>query len=157
MPKQKAIKTLETLIKRLSSELEKLNATPVNPVIPTVDLVMDAYVSARDEITLLDARKKDIKTTQELRANYLDANMTKLGIRNMASASGPTCFYKKKEFISIADWDTFLEHIKKNERWDLLSKGASKSEVLHIMGEKRTEQPPPGVNYTAVTEVQVRR
>ena len=118
--------------------------------------LQEKFIINRDKIAVLKAEEKVIKSQQDLLEQVMGAKMTHDGTKNQATDSG-SCFFKMSEFVRVEDWDEFFKYIKENEKWELLNRSASKAEVLEFMGDKRTKQPPPGVGYTSITAVQVRR
>jgi len=126
----------------------------------TVDKVVEAYIKTRDTISdikrEMEERMAELEKVQEKRAQWLDAKLREVGVENIRSEHG-TVYYAKKESVRVADWDKVLEHIVMNESWELLNKAVNKTAVLELMGEERDIRKMPGVNYTAVREITVRR
>ncbi len=126
----------------------------------TVEQVIAAYIKTRDEI---DQKKKEFeaslkpeKDLQEKRETYLAGLLTKDGVNTMSADSG-SVFFKRAESVTVQDWDKVWEFIQTNERFDLLTHAVNKTAVLDEMGDEREQAPPPGVKYTAIKKVHVRR
>lgn len=126
----------------------------------TIDAVIAAYIKSRDELDLLKKKFKDeegkIKALQEKRENWLANQLAASGQTSAATPHG-TAFFSSTESVTVADWDVLLDHILTNESYELLERRVSKTAVLEIMGHKRDQTPPPGINYTSIRCVNVRR
>jgi hypothetical protein len=60
-----------------------------------------------------------------------------------------------KRSVTVADWSKFLDHVIATQKWELLGRHASKSEVLTLVDDK---QPlPPGLNFYAETALSIQR
>ena len=88
------------------------------------------------------------------------AQMDTLGLDSVKSKHG-TVYTTVFESVTVADAESFFEYVKQNDAYHLLEKRASKTEVLHIMGDRedsgRPNPPPPGLNYTAIRKLGVRK
>lgn len=126
----------------------------------TIDQVVAAYVSTRDEIKelekALEEKIKPLKELQERREQYLHQQLTDAGAQNIKTKFG-TVYQTRKESVTVADWDAILEWITKSEAWEFLNKAVNKTAVLECMGDERQYPPPPGVNYTAIATVNIRK
>lgn len=127
---------------------------------PTPDQVVAAYVATREEMKRmeegLELRLKPMKELQERREEWLLQQINQSGLKNLPTLHG-TAYITRAESITIADWDLFLQYILENEAWEFLERRASKKAVQELMGEERDRLPPPGVNYTAVQKIGVRK
>lgn len=126
----------------------------------SVDVVIQKYIDTRDEIAEInkeaEARIAVLKEFQVKREAWLKGQLEALGVESLRAAAG-TVFKDKKRFASVADNETFLSWV--HEDWDtrrfFLTKGVSKSMVEDRLA--KGEVPPPGVNYTTVEDVKIRR
>ena len=122
----------------------------------TIDQVTAAYVKSREEIRSLEAQIDKIKEVQGKRETYLLQTLEKDGLQNVKTEHG-TVYKSLKESVTVADWDAVLGWVKENEAWEYLTIGVGKKAVLDLMGEDRSTPPLPGVNYTAVRTVGIRK
>lgn len=126
----------------------------------TIDTVVAAYVKTRAEIS---AKKKAyeeeearLKGIQEKRENWLAAQMDATG-QTAAKTDHGTCYFTRKESVTIVDWDAFLAYIVEHEAYELLEHRVAKNAALEIMGDDRDKLPPPGTNYVGLRAVNVRK
>lgn len=126
----------------------------------TIDEVVQAYVETRTQIELktkeLEEALKPLKELQEKREQYLNQQMHHLGVQNLKTPHG-TAYFSTKESVTCGDWDTFLGYVQSSGQWNLLNHAVNKTAALEIMGEKRENPPPAGVNYVAIKEVRIRK
>jgi len=128
---------------------------------PTIDEIIGAYVETRD---LIASKTKELKAEiavlegyQKARGKFLQQKMSELGTTGLMAKGIGSCYTERVESVRVSDWDALLEYAKENDRYDLIKKGVSKTVVLECMGDKRNQDLPPGVDYTAFVEVKVRR
>ena len=77
------------------------------------------------------------------------------GIDNV-SARGIGTAYKSSRFVAtVADWDSFLEHVQHNDAWELLERRVNKSAVEQFKAVN--DDLPPGVNWSESLVVNFRR
>lgn len=127
---------------------------------PTPDAVVAAYVKTRDEIAKMTAELseaiKPLKELQARREQWLTKAILDSGLKNLPTLHG-TAYISRAESIQCSDWDTFLKWVIDNEKFEFLERRISKSPVLEMMGENRTELPPPGASYTSIQTLGVRK
>jgi hypothetical protein len=125
---------------------------------PTIDLVIAKFVETRDRLAEMkkefDNVCADLKALQDNRAAWLKTQMDTLGVKSLKSAHG-IVFFVWKDSATVSDWEAFREWIIVNEEWEFLEHRVSKSAVKQRLDEGET--PPPGINYTKLKDVQVRR
>ncbi len=128
-------------------------------VVATPDTVTAAFIATRDEIAAMSKKFDLWKAAQEVmqdsRRAYLKSQMA-TGTTGLKTVHG-TVYIKRKESIKVSDKEVFLNHIKATESWELADIRAAKKANLEVMGEDRTKEPAPGINYTAIEEVMVNR
>jgi hypothetical protein len=126
----------------------------------TPDKVIEAYVATRDEIAALEeAHKAEIRklqSIQERREAWLHQFLNDSGQESAKTVSG-TAFKKRKEFVSMGDWDQFLQFVQQHQAWELLNRAVNKTAALALMGEERDLSKVPGVKYSTAIEVQINR
>ena len=152
---------------------------------PTVGEVIAKYFETEDEIKRISeeaaAKVKPLEEFQTLRKAFCGKILTEQAGQNIKTPAG-TAFFKKQEFVIVADWDAFVEKellgpvvkelddkiaglnrgmllqiLKDSSPYELLNKGVNKTAVLEIMGENRENVPPAGINYVSKQVVQIHR
>lgn len=126
----------------------------------TVEQVIEKYIETRDAIEaekkLFDAKVADLKALQENREKWLMGALDKMGATSMKAPHG-TVFIDWKDSAVVADAGTFLAWVREDwdERNTFLENRVSKTAVKQRLEDGQT--PPPGINYTKVKDVKVRR
>jgi hypothetical protein len=156
---------------------------------PTVGEVIAAYFKTEDDIKKISEeaaeKLKPLEEFQTLRKAFCGKILTEQAGQNIKTEAG-TAFFKKQEFVNVADWDAFvvnellgplakaltahpgvgenglielelLTTLKNSFPYELLNKAVNKTAVLEIMGEKRENVPPAGINYVSKQVVQIHR
>ena len=131
----------------------------------SADLVIAKYIELRDRRTAIKREYED--KDRELVAlmakceHWLQQTMNNLGVDNISSKKYGTAYQSYQEFVRVEDWDSFLGFIQRNEAWHLLNRAASKTGVKELMAPNNDggydNPPPPGINFTRVRGVTVRR
>jgi hypothetical protein len=122
----------------------------------TLDRVVEAYTNSREDIRALEDKISEIKAVQAKREEWMLSQLEKDGLQNAKTQHG-TVYKTLKESVTVGDADAFFEWVRENDKFEFLNKAANKTAVLELMGEKRSETPPPGVNYSATRAVGVRK
>ena len=122
----------------------------------TPDKVVEAYVSSRADIKTLEDQIEKIKEVQRKREEWLLGQLQTQGLQNMKTMHG-TVYQTLRESVTVGDWDSLLGWVREGERFEYLNKAVNKTAVLELMGEKREDVPPPGVNYSAAKIVGIRK
>ena len=126
----------------------------------TIETVVQKYIETREEIKRLEAELEErlapLKEFQRNREEWLRHELVMGGMKNASTKYG-TAYIATKESVTMGDWDAFLSWVQESERYEYLTHAVNKSAVLEDMGAERGNPPPPGVNYTAVQIVQVRK
>jgi hypothetical protein len=124
----------------------------------TIDKVVKRFIELRDEIERITA-----KATEEV--NQLKAQQVKLSAwvlkkseeekwENQKTANG-TVYITTADTAIVEDWDQFLEEVKENNAWELLTHGANKTEVRDYV--LRNNMVPKGVRYVTRKEPRFNR
>lgn len=116
------------------------------------------YVGLRDKIKALDdAHKEKMKPFREMLdtlggvlLNHLQQNSAD----SVATPSG-TVYKTVKNSASINDGTAFWQFVTEHDAWDLIDKKANVSAVMDFI--EQNNAPPPGVNFSSVVTVGVRR
>ncbi len=143
-----------------SSAVDKLVTNKEISMGITVERVIEKYIGTRDAIEaekkLFDSRVSTLKALQEKREKWLMGALDKMGATSIKAPHG-TVFIDWKDSATVADAGTFLAWV--HEDWDerntFLENRVSKTAVKQRLEDGET--PPPGVNYTKVKDVKVRR
>jgi hypothetical protein len=126
----------------------------------TIDQVVGKYVETRAEIkrleTELEETLKPLKILQEKRESWLLQQLGELGLKNAKTEYG-TVYKARKESVTMAEWDAFVDWVKVNDKFEFLNKAVNKTAVLEMMGEERDQPIPPGVNYVSIQTVNIRK
>jgi hypothetical protein len=146
----------------MEQEINRKGAKTMSNEAPkiTTDMVVEAYVKTREQLSVLKKQYEEeearLKAIQEKRENWLAAQMDNEGETSKKTPHG-TCFFTRKESVTVADWDVLLTYAIENEAYELFERRVSKTAALEIMGADRDQQPPPGTNYVAFRTVNVRK
>lgn len=155
---EKVEKLKEVQAKReqwLSAELLRDTPSSIN-----ADMAITEYIVLRDAGSALKAAFDDDKAklggTMEKWAAWLSREMGKLGVKSLKSDAG-ICFTDTKASATVADGELFFNWV--HEDWDkrraFLENRVSKTAVKQRLEDGET--PPPGVSYTTIKDVKIRR
>jgi hypothetical protein len=135
-----------------------------------IEFLIRIYIHDRDRKTLLNYEiKKIIDPFQAERESCMSSILQAHKRSKSHKTTDGIVFKDLKESVTVEDWDALLDYVRKNDKWNLLEKGVSKTLVLDEMGEleedKETgdkhrpngEAIPPGVKYNAFRTVKVRK
>lgn len=127
---------------------------------PTVDQVLAKYVETREEIkrltAALDEQLAPLKEFQKKREEWMMGQLSAQGAQNIKTPHG-TVYLSKTESVTMGDWDSFWAYVQETQQFNLLTHAVNKTAALEIMGEDRSQALPPGINYTAIRTVGVRK
>ena len=127
---------------------------------PNIDQVTSAYIKTRNAIKELEDKISELKVFQARKEEYMLGLLAEAGATSMKSEHG-TVYTLIKESVTVADAETFFTWVKENDRFDCLERRAAKTAVLEIMGERedsgRPNPPPPGLSFTAIKSVGIRK
>ena len=126
----------------------------------TTDIVLEAYIKTRNEIKELEDKISELKAFQAKKEEWFLAKLDEDNATSFKTKHG-TVYTVIKESVTVADQEVFFNWVKENDAWGFIEKRACKAEVLSAMGDReesgRPEPPPPGLNYTAIKSVGVRK
>lgn len=129
-----------------------------------VDGIVAKYLELRDRRSenkaAFEAKDRELRGMMEKIEGYLHEYLVTSGLEQSATKQA-TVFKTRKEYFNVADWDSLCAYVKENDAWGLLEKRVGKNTAKEIMDADANgvyqNPPPPGVNYTAVETVQIRR
>ena len=118
-----------------------------------------------DEIVAKFMHLKSLKAEREGEIKQIEVVMDKVrskllehfqntGVELIRTEAG-TVYKSVRTTASVADWDVFLESVKKNELWHLLEHRCSSKEAENYVSVH--DEPPPGVNLSRVATINIRR
>lgn len=125
----------------------------------TADKIIENYVQRRKQIKELEDQISELKGLQTKCEEWLLNKLTEDNAESIKTEFG-TVYTTMFESVTVSDKDAFLNYVRDNH-WECMEVRAAKSEVLHLMGDRengsRPNMPPPGVQYTAIKKVGVRK
>lgn len=128
--------------------------TPTTPI----DKRVDQYIQLRDKIRDMEAKHKEqlkpYKEALDLLNAALVQHLNAIQAESVRTNYG-TVYKTTKDSATISDSTAFWEHVLRTKDFDLIDKRANKTAVRDYIEDNGA--PPPGVNYTQVSEVGVRR
>ena len=124
----------------------------------TTEMIIDKYIKLRDEVeAITNAAAAQCAAKKTTMATLLAALKNKFNETGETSVKTPagTAYVENVTACRVANWDTVIQFIKETDNWGLLKRDVSKTAVSEY-----TEQNgvlPPGINWTVVKDVKVRR
>lgn len=120
--------------------------------------VVGAYLKLRNKKEAIEgAVKEEVKAIKEKMVKleaYIKKEADKQGVTSFKTLNG-TAFVTTTDFAQVADWDSVLGFIKKNEAWDMLEKRVSKNAVRGYIDANKSV--PDGVNFGTRIDINVRK
>jgi hypothetical protein len=124
----------------------------------TVDAVIDTYLTLRQQKEVIEADTKDrligIKEKMLKLEAWIQAKSDETGVKSFKTDHG-TAFLSTSDYATVADWDAVMAWVKKNEAWDMLTRGVNKRSVRGYIDDTKTV--PDGVNFGTKIGVSVRK
>lgn len=121
--------------------------------------LIERYVQIRDKIAAINKEcDEKIKPLQSLKVRIEAALAAKMEADNLDSmrTEAGTAFFKESTSATVADWDAVFKWIMDNEAHHFIEHRVNKTAVEEFIKESGGDLP-PGINYSAVKVVQVRR
>ena len=124
---------------------------------------MVAYIATRDEIAALkkayEVSVEEMKAMQDKRANYLKGQLDALGTDSSKVNGVGTAFFEWKDSAKCSGRAEMMEWIR--EDWEgrnhFLESRVNKTAVKDHLADEDTVGLPPGIDYTKVRDIKVRR
>lgn len=126
----------------------------------SIDEAVESYVKKRDELKSLQSEFKQIeddrKAELERISMWLREKADQLGVDSFKTKFG-TAYRSVKTRYSVGSgqWDTFIDWIKKTGNFQCLEKRVAKLATKEI--HDATGEIPPGIEYSAEVEFDIRR
>jgi len=125
---------------------------------PNAEVLAEKYVKLRDKIKEIKDRHKDelapYNDTLDQLAGYILDFLNQSGAASMRTGSG-TISRTHKDSCSIADMEAFWTFVVTQGDFDLCDRKANVTAVREYM--EKNSAPVPGVNFTSMQTVSVRR
>ena len=120
--------------------------------------LVEAYIKYRDVKAQhkadYDAKTQKLDLVLEKIEQKLMAYMNETGLESIRTGAG-TAYKSVKTTASVADRDIFLDFVRDQDAWELLETRASKKAVEDYRAAN--DELPPGINWSAVATINVRR
>lgn len=127
----------------------------------SIEEAIKAYVETRDDLTIRRTNFKleedGLKDTLEKISMWLRDKADELGVDSFKSHQYGTAFRAIKTSYRVASgqWDTFIAWVKETDNFQCLEKRVAKLATKEI--HDSTGVIPPGIDYVAEVEMDVRR
>lgn len=125
---------------------------------PAVDEIVARYIALRDKKAEIkakyDAEVEAIDAAMNRVENYLLKLMTELGVESIRTSAG-TPYVSRRTSATVADWDAFLDWVRRNGEWSMLERRANKTVVQSWRDEHNDL--PPGLNWREERVVNIKR
>lgn len=113
-----------------------------------VSQYVKAYRDLRDKKAQLEGKLKEkvkpiIEMMEKIEARLLQL-AAEQGVNSFATEHG-TAYKNKATYLKMSDWPQFLDYVRAEDAWDLLTRGAAKTEVIALIESGATV---PGVEVT---------
>lgn len=121
--------------------------------------LLKMFIALRDRRTERKAAYQADDESDRTKQDKIEAEFLRRfqdrGIDNVSARSIGTAYKSTRSSATVGDWDSFLDHVRDNDAWELLEHRANKSAVEQFRVEN--EDLPPGVNWTETQVVNFRR
>ena len=125
----------------------------------TLSQMITSYIALRDKKGEIEtAHKATVKKyddAMEQIENYLKGLLHTQHLTSLSCDAG-VAFIKRKRSATIADTQTFREHVISTQNFDLVDFRA-KADIVEDYANEHEGQLPPGVNFRTYDDVQVNR
>jgi len=122
------------------------------------DELVKVYIALRDRRAKRKAafEEEDAPDNDKMEKieGILLRRMQESGQESVRTAAG-TAYKTTKHYTSVADWDAFLDFVKRNDAWEMLTRGVNKTAVEQF--KAANEDIPPGVSLRSEVVVNFRR
>lgn len=116
------------------------------------------YIELRDKKDALKREYEEKVASIKSKMDVIEAKV--LGVldsagTNSMNTDGGTAYKAVRVSATVADKDTFLDFVRKNDEWSLMDVRASKQGIEQY--KAANEELPPGINYSETRVVNFRR
>jgi hypothetical protein len=133
-------------------------AAPAPAEQANIEAIIAKYITLRAEVdkrtNALKAELKPLNEAMEAIETYFLALINTTGQTQFGTSVG-TAFKTTKTGCNIENKSEFLAHLKKEDAWHLLTLSANKTAVGEYIDQHNVA--PPGIKWTAITAVQIRK
>lgn len=123
-----------------------------------IDKVVNTYIKLRDKKAAMkkvfDGETAAINEQLETLENFIMQKAQELGVDSFKTDAG-TAYRYETVSATVADWDKSLAFIQEQGAWNLLEHRVSKKAVEEY--KEAHGEIPPGINYTSMFSIGVRR
>lgn len=126
--------------------------------VPNIEEVIGKYIDLRDAVERKTSALKDELAPLQAAMKVIESHLMDVAIKTGQTKFGTkhgTAFITTKTGCNVADWDATLGHIRANNAFHLLNKAVNKTAVGEYI--EAHGNPPPGINWVAMKEIQIRR
>lgn len=137
----------------MSEPVEQAAAMPAN-----LEAVIKKYIELRDAKDRADAEAKAKAEPLQKAMKAIETFLMDLAIKTGQTKFGTpdgTAFITTKTGCNVADWDATLKFIEEKRAFNLLNRAVNKTAVGEFI--EANGAPPPGINWVAMKEIQIRR
>ena len=124
----------------------------------TIANVIETYLKLRRRKEVIEAEAKehvsDIKAKLAKLEAWIQAKSDETGVKSFKTDAG-TAFLTTSDFASVGNWEAVLAWVKKNNAWDLLTRGVNKKSARQYI--EANSAVPDGVNLGSKISVSVRK
>jgi hypothetical protein len=133
--------------------------SPPATAAPQVAAIVEKYIQLRDRKAVLkreyEGKVEAIDVALDRCENYLLKHLQSVGAESIKTPAG-TAYITTKTSASVADKQAFLDFVKEREEWSMLDVRANKT-VVDEFKTSNNGALPPGVNWSALRSVNIRR
>lgn len=123
-----------------------------------VEKLIDSYITLRDKKAEVEKAHKTklekLKALMDTIEQRLLAHLNDTGTDSAKTGAG-TVYKNTQTSVRVADREAFLDFVKDQEAWVFLESKANKTAVNEYLEEHQA--PPPGLDITRVSKVNIRR
>jgi len=125
----------------------------------TINQLIDSYVTLRDRKRALESKHKEALKPYNDVMGQIEGELLEMiqrqGVQSL-SGSGGTAYLSTKPRATIKDGSAFRGYVISNQKFELVDWKANANAVFDFINANNGS-PPPGVNASSYTSVNVRR
>jgi hypothetical protein len=123
-----------------------------------ITTLVTKYIAARDlKARIVADHKKKLEPLEAAMEKTEAAILDFFNKHDMESArcAAGTAYKSSKSSATVTDMDAFLDFVRENDAWHFLERRVSKVAVDEMV--EATKDLPPGVNYSRIASIGIRR